>query len=145
MTISLLWMRHLLKSMQRQEPSLRLRPAQHTDRTVAIHYRHSAAPARAGVVRRVPGSIPLLPALARSLRAASVFLDLTPSKRQEGVRSGTLWLYSASKIDNRGGQFGNALGNPEPPPRPAAKPRPRFRVPQTPPASPSETATDPPH
>ncbi len=99
---------------------------------MAIHYRHSAAPARAGAVRRVPGSIPpaaCAGALApRRLRVP----DLTPSKRQEGVRSGTLWLYSASKTDNRGDQSGNALGNPEPPP---AKPRPRFQVPQTPPAS----------
>ena len=56
---------------------------------------HSAAPARAGAVRRVSVPIPLLPALMRSLRAASVFLT-SPSKSKR-LRSGTLRLYYTSK------------------------------------------------
>ncbi len=45
----------------------------HTSRARPEHQPYSRAPARAGAVRRVPGPIPLLPALTRSLHAASVF------------------------------------------------------------------------
>ncbi len=41
---------------------------------------HSAAPAGAGAVRGVSGSVPLLPALTCSLRAGSTFLTSTPQR-----------------------------------------------------------------
>lgn len=70
--------------------------APQTPRSAPAQWPHSAAPARAGAVRRVSGPVPLLPALTRSLRAASAFLT-SPPQQDKWARSGTLRLCSASE------------------------------------------------
>ena len=87
-----------------------------------------------------PSRSPLLPAQTCSRRAASVF-PTSPPQQDKRARSGTLQLCSASKQTTGETNTETHWGNPEPPPAPG-KPRPRFQVPQTPPASP-KTTTDP--
>jgi hypothetical protein len=90
----------------------------------------------------IPARSPLLPALTRSLRAASAFLTSLPHKA-ETVRSGTLQLYYTSKQTRGETNPETHWGETRNPPGPA-KPRPDSRLsPQTPlPASP-KTMTDP--
>jgi hypothetical protein len=109
-------------------------------RTFLVQDSHSARAAQRPRVRALraafPSRSPLLPALTRSLRAASAFLT-SPPHRAKRARSGTLRLYSASKQAAGGtnpethwGKTRNPPGHPKPP---------GFQVfPQTPfPASPA--------
>src|SRR6266567_7991547 len=86
----------------------------------------------AGAVRRVPGPVPLLPALTRSLRAASAFRP-HPLKRAETVRSGTLQLYYVNRQE--GGPIRKRTGGKPGPPAPLNGP---VRVPPRPPFLPPQ-------
>ena len=109
-----------------------------------VHAPHTGRTAQRPRVRAqcaaIPARSPLLPALTRSLRAASVFLT-SPPQRAETVRSGTLQLYYTSK------QTGGGT-NPETHWGTRNRPRPRKTtapVPGSPDPSclPPKTTTDP--
>jgi len=113
-----------------------LRPAPRTFPRQTPHTGRTAQrpPVRA-LCAAIPARSPLLPALTRSLRAASVFLTSPPHKA-ERARSGTLQLYYTSKQTGGGTNPETHWGRTRnPPPAPLTA---RFHVlPQTPtPASP---------
>jgi hypothetical protein len=97
------------------------------------HWPHSAASAVSAQNVVIPTRHPILPALTRSLRSASVILT-SPPQQDKRARSGSLQLHSAQTLG--GGLILNTGGKPGTPPAPQNTAR--FPVsPQTPfPASP---------
>ena len=100
---------------------------------------YSAAPARAALRAAFPARSPLLPALTRSLRAASAFPTSLP-QQDKRARSGTLRLYYTSEQTTGETNPETHWGNTRNPPGPENTAR--FQVfPQTPiPASPDNPA-----